>query len=152
MNVLKMIIRIQFVMTSLAFILAIMSRVLCASTSDVHEEHPDGVFTQPESVISVHADQVKFRLSDESIGANMEDLHYQMVGGFDSQLIHGESFFEPSPTELAQKTGRVHGFTSVQGAWFVLPEGRLRADIKGGIIGGNGEVPAAAGIAPDDKK
>jgi len=62
-----------------------------------------------EAKIIVHADKKLFSLSDMMVGANMEDLHYQMVGGFDSQLIHGESFFEPSPTQLVS-TSLVAGF------------------------------------------
>ena len=50
------------------------------------------------------------RISEYTIGANMEDLHYQMVGGLSSQLIHGESFFEPSRSEFAAKYGIVDGF------------------------------------------
>jgi hypothetical protein len=65
--------------------------------------------------ISIHADKTLFTLSDMMIGANMEDLHYQMVGGFDSQLIHGESFFEPSPTQFAAKN-RIAGFDNCGGS------------------------------------
>ena len=65
--------------------------------------------------ISVDAGKKLFQLSDLMIGANMEDLHYQMVGGFDSQLIHGESFFEPSPTQLASKSGLIDGFENCGG-------------------------------------
>lgn len=107
---------------------------------------------QQEATINIHANQVQCRLSDEVRGANMEDLHYQMVGGFDSQLIHGESFFEPSPTELAQKSGWVEGFTSVGGTWRVQPDGVLRVDVREGRIDKAGEVPAEAGIPADDKK
>jgi hypothetical protein len=75
--------------------------------------------------ITVHADQVSFRMSDMMIGANMEDLHYQMVGGIDSQLIHGESFFEPSPTRLAHQTGLVDGFANCGGGVKVEANGEL---------------------------
>lgn len=68
-----------------------------------------------EPRIHVHADKTLFTLSDMMIGANMEDLHYQMVGGLDSQLIHGESFFEPSPTQLAAKSGLLAGFENCGG-------------------------------------
>ena len=74
--------------------------------------------------ISVHADRKLFPLSDMMIGANMEDLHYQMVGGFDSQLIHGESFFEPSPTQLAAKNGLIAGFDNCGGS-VMLDHGEL---------------------------
>ena len=69
-----------------------------------------------DAQITVHADKTLFTLSDMMIGANMEDLHYQMVGGFDSQLIHGESFFEPSPTQLAAKSGLIAGFDNCGGS------------------------------------
>ena len=36
-----------------------------------------------DAVVTVHADKKLFTLSDMMIGANMEDLHYQMVGGLD---------------------------------------------------------------------
>ena len=75
--------------------------------------------------ITVHADQVQFRMSDLMIGANMEDLHYQMVGGIDSQLIHGESFFEPSPTQLAHQTGLVDGYANCGGQVTVEANGEL---------------------------
>jgi hypothetical protein len=101
--------------------------------------------------ISVQADQIRFRLQPEIIGANMEDLHYQMVGGFDSQLLHGESFFEPSPTELAQTSGQVDGFTSVRGTWRTLPDGSLRVDARGGKIEVLGSVPVEAGAGADGK-
>jgi hypothetical protein len=101
--------------------------------------------------ISVQADQTRFRLRPEIIGANMEDLHYQMVGGFDSQLLHGESFFEPSPTELAQTSGQVNGFTSVRGTWRVLPDASLRVDVRGGKIEDLGSVPVEAGAGASDK-
>ena len=77
-----------------------------------------------ETRVTIHADQVLFRLSDMMIGANMEDLHYQMVGGLDSQLIHGESFFEPSPTQLAPKAGIVDGFDNCGGS-VALENGEL---------------------------
>lgn len=74
--------------------------------------------------ITVHADRKLFTLSDMMIGANMEDLHYQMVGGFDSQLIHGESFFEPSPTQLAARSGPIAGFDNCGGS-VTLDHGEL---------------------------
>ncbi|MEI6646862.1 MAG: alpha-L-arabinofuranosidase C-terminal domain-containing protein [bacterium] len=76
-----------------------------------------------DAKISVHADKKLFTLSDMMIGANMEDLHYQMVGGFDSQLIHGESFFEPSPTQFAAKS-RIAGFDHCGGS-AILEHGEL---------------------------
>jgi hypothetical protein len=70
-----------------------------------------------EMVVTVHADETRFTLSDMMIGVNMEDLHYQMVGGLDSQMLHGESFFEHSPTELAPRKSQLDGFTTVNGVW-----------------------------------
>ena len=48
-------------------------------------------------------------------GINLEDLHYQMYGGIYSQLIHGESFFEPSHGEYARKYGVLDGFANTEG-------------------------------------
>jgi len=81
--------------------------------------------TAEAATVTVQADKILFRLSELMIGANMEDLHYQMVGGFDSQLIHGESFFEPSPTQLAAETGRVDGFANCGGKVSVETNGEL---------------------------
>ena len=68
----------------------------------------------PQAVaIRVDAAKTLFRLSNLMIGANLEDLQYQMTGGLSSQLIHGESFFEPSPTELAPQCATVAGFANV---------------------------------------
>lgn len=78
----------------------------------------------PSAEIQVRADKVLFRLSDLMIGANMEDLHYQMVGGLDSQLIHGESFFEPSPTQLAPQIHIIDGFDNCGGS-VTLENGEL---------------------------
>jgi hypothetical protein len=78
----------------------------------------------PEPRITVHADKKLFTLSDLMIGANMEDLHYQMVGGIDSQLLHGESFYEPSPTQLAPETGLIAGFDNCGGS-VTLENGEL---------------------------
>ncbi len=97
------------------------------------------------SRITVEADRVRFRLEPEILGANMEDLHYQMIGGFDSQLIHGESFYEPSPTELAQTSGHVNGFISLGGKWRVLPNGLLAVDARDGKFEIPGSVPVEAG-------
>jgi len=70
-----------------------------------------------DAVVTVRADKKLFTLSEMMIGANMEDLHYQMVGGFDSQMLHGESFFEHSPTELAPRKAQLDGFATVNGLW-----------------------------------
>jgi hypothetical protein len=72
-----------------------------------------------DTVITVRADKKLFTLSEMMIGANMEDLHYQMVGGFDGQMLHGESFFEHSPTELAPRKAQLDGFATVNGVWTV---------------------------------
>lgn len=67
--------------------------------------------------VRIRADRVLFRLHPEVRGVNMEDLHYQMVGGIDSQMLHGESFYEHSPTELAPLKAQLAGFATVNGAW-----------------------------------
>ena len=35
------------------------------------------------------------RASELLIGANLEDLNYQLTGGIDSQLVYGESLEDP---------------------------------------------------------
>ena len=67
--------------------------------------------------INVEAEQPLFTLSDLMIGANMEDLHYQMTGGLSSQLIHGESFFELTPTDVARRSQPFAGFIARGGEW-----------------------------------
>ena len=91
--------------------------------------------------ITVDAGKKLFTLSDLMIGANMEDLHYQMVGGFDSQLIHGESFFEPSPTQLAVKSGLVDGFENCGGEMKV-ENGEL-------VVGGKGTRLTSTALAAE---
>ena len=68
-------------------------------------------------IIIKDASQSLFELSDLMIGANMEDLHYQMTGGLSSQIIHGESFFEPTPTDIAHVCQPFAGFTARGGDW-----------------------------------
>jgi len=94
-----------------------------------------------EVLVTVHADRKLFTLSDMMIGANMEDLHYQMVGGLDSQLIHGESFFEPSPTQLAAQTGLIDGFANCGG--------RVSIESNGELVVGNGTRLTSASQATE---
>jgi hypothetical protein len=70
-----------------------------------------------DAVVTAHADRKLFTLSELMIGADMEDLHYQMVGGLDSQMLHGESFFEHSPAELAPRKASLDGLATVNGLW-----------------------------------
>jgi alpha-L-arabinofuranosidase len=106
-----------------------------------------GAADEPAS-IHIQADQVRFRLSDMMVGANMEDLHYQMVGGFDSQMLHGESFFEHSPTELAPHFAQIAGFANTEGRW-TAGNGILRVHLGGvkptrwidGFVQGGRELP-----------
>jgi hypothetical protein len=107
-----------------------------------------------ETVVTVHADETRFTLSDMMIGANMEDLHYQMVGGLDSQMLHGESFFEHSPTELASRKSQLDGFATVNGVW-AAADGVVTVMVRpndgtpwveAGLDGG--QPPAAASDAP----
>ncbi len=107
-----------------------------------------------ETLVTVHADPVLFRLEPTVIGANMEDLHYQMVGGFDSQMLHGESFFEHSPTELAPRKAPLDGFVTVSGLWtvtngvaeVVVRPGDGTAFLERGL--GGGRPPEAPDPAP----
>ena len=82
-----------------------------------------------DTVITVRADKKLFTLSEMMIGANMEDLHYQMVGGFDSQMLQGESFFEHSPTELAPRKTQLDGFATVNGVWTVA-DGVVKVTVR----------------------
>ena len=110
-----------------------------------------------EASVTLHADRVLFHLSDLMIGANMEDLHYQMVGGFDSQMLHGESFFEHSPTELAPLKGQLEGFANVNGEWtatngeasVALRHGGGTPWLEGGLEGGQPPVAQTNALAKD---
>ncbi len=107
-----------------------------------------------ETLVTVHADKRLFTLSDMMIGANMEDLHYQMVGGLDSQMLHGESFFEHSPTELAPRKAQLDGFATVNGTWtaaddvvtVVVRPSDGTPWVEGGLAGG--QPPGAPSDAP----
>lgn len=107
--------------------------------------------------VTVHANQVVCRIQPTTLGANMEDLHYQMVGGFDSQLLHGESFFEHAPTELAPHKGQISGFANVRGTWTarddvltvqVQPDDGT-AWIEGGLDGGRPPATRLEGSTKD---
>ena len=86
----------------------------------------------PAARIVVHAEKALFRVSDLMLGANMEDLHYQMTGGLSSQLIHGESFLEPTPVEIARQCQPFEAFTVREGSWT-----------------SDGDVLRVAGVQPD---
>ena len=109
-------------MQTMKFLPILMLTVAAASQFTVAADAP--------AIIHVQADQVRFRLSDMMVGANMEDLHYQMVGGFDSQMLHGESFFEHSPTELAPHFAQIAGFANTEGRW-TAAAGTLRVNLGG---------------------
>ena len=66
--------------------------------------------------IVVDSNCVGARISPLTCGVNLEDLHYQMNGGIYSQLIHGESFFEPSHGEYARKYAALDGFANTEGS------------------------------------
>lgn len=95
--------------------------------------------------ISIQAGKPLFRLSELMIGANMEDLHYQMTGGLSSQLIHGESFYEPTPTEVARACQPFDGWTARGGEW-TLKGNELSVFVGGSKPTNTDEVPAAAGV------
>jgi len=69
--------------------------------------------------VHIRADQVRCRVNEMTCGVNMEDLHYQMTGGFSSQLIHGESFFEPSRAAHQRLYGKIEAFMNVGGEYRV---------------------------------
>lgn len=78
--------------------------------------------------VTVQANRPLGRLGDLMLGANMEDLHYQMTGGLSSQLLHGESFFEPSPAEWAQLHGQVAGCANAGGRVSLGADGWLHLE------------------------
>jgi hypothetical protein len=79
-----------------------------------------------QSFISVHADQVLYRLTPYLTGACIEDVNHEVYGGIDSQMIFGESFAEPA-TQLPLK-----GFQVFGRRWTIANDGSLQA------VGGNG--------------
>lgn len=81
--------------------------------------------------ITVDRSSVGARISPLTCGINMEDLHYQINGGIYSQLIHGESFFEPSHDEYARRYEALVGFANTEGR--LMLEGnsvQLAADMR----------------------
>ena len=50
-------------------------------------------------VIAVHADRLLANLSDGMIGAGIEDVNHELVGGLYTQMIWGESFEEPQGSD-----------------------------------------------------
>ena len=102
---------------------------------------------QDMTTIKIDAGRTLFSLSNLMIGANMEDLHYQMTGGLSSQLIHGESFFEPTPTEVAVRSQPFAGFTARGGDW--RPAGEAVTVRVAGPPTDAAAVPAAAGVVQE---
>src|SRR5579859_599995 len=66
-----------------------------------------------EATITVQADQVLHQVSPYLTGACLEDVNHEIYGGIYSQMIFGESFQEPPPSEP------VRGFLAVDGQWSV---------------------------------
>jgi len=101
-------------------------------------------------IVIPDASKSLFELSDAMVGANMEDLHYQMTGGLYSQLIHGESFFEPTPTDIARDGQPFLGFTVRGGVW-KLAGNELRVNLGGARATHLADVPAPAGLEAQGK-
>jgi hypothetical protein len=105
---------------------------------------------EPVARIMIKASKSLFELSELMIGANMEDLHYQMTGGLYSQLIHGESFFEPNPTEIARACQPFVGFTARGGDWKLAGD-ELSVNIGESKATQLADVPAPAGLQAQGK-
>lgn len=75
--------------------------------------------------IKINTGRITHQLNELTRGANMEDLHYQMTGGFSSQLLHGESFYEPSLNQLARTQKIISGFQNCGGA-VTIQDGQLQ--------------------------
>ena len=97
------------------------------------------------TIITIEANTIQCHLSDFMIGANMEDLHYQMTGGISSQLIHGESFFEPSLSQLAPEMEQIQGFSNCKGQWRAQ-NNELAVTVNNINTNNTSEVPAEVGI------
>ncbi|MBU6400877.1 MAG: hypothetical protein KGS61_11205 [Verrucomicrobia bacterium] len=80
----------------------ILIGLLCASAGGAQEAR-----------LTVHADQVRHRLSRFLTGACLEDVNHECYGGLYSQMIFGESFQEPA------RALPPAGFQSFGGVWKV---------------------------------
>jgi alpha-L-arabinofuranosidase len=117
-----------------------LAALLCSAASAPAAESPAESTPAPTAKITINAERTMLKLSDLMIGANMEDLHYQMTGGISSQLVHGESFFEPSPTQLATKIANLAGFANCGGTLKI--EGGELAAAKGSRLTSAAPSPA----------
>lgn len=79
------------------------------------------------AVITIDEGQHLGRINELTRGVNMEDLHYQMTGGISSQLLHGESFYEPTEAEWSRTSAAVAGFMTIDGRCHVTA-GELTLD------------------------
>ena len=79
-----------------------------------------------EAEIYVNAGQSLHPISPYLTGACLEDVNHEVYGGLYSQMIFGESFQEPAPTEP------LSGFTEYGGTWLVT---------NSALSSGNGSGP-----------
>ena len=78
-----------------------------------------------EAAITVDADQVLHPISPYLTGACLEDVNHEVYGGLYSQMIFGESFQEPAPSEP------LAGFAEYGGAWLVTNSDLLSVNGSG---------------------
>ena len=78
-----------------------------------------------EAAITVDADQVLHPISPYLTGACLEDVNHEVYGGLYSQMIFGESFQEPAPSEP------LAGFTEYGGTWLVTNSDLLSVNGSG---------------------
>ncbi len=78
-----------------------------------------------EATITIEADQVLHPISRYLTGACLEDVNHEVYGGLYSQMIFGESFQEPAPSEP------LAGFTEYGGTWLITNSDLLSVNGSG---------------------
>jgi hypothetical protein len=78
-----------------------------------------------EATITIEADQVLHPISRYLTGACLEDVNHEVYGGLYSQMIFGESFQEPAPSEP------LAGFTEYGDAWLITNSDLLSVNGSG---------------------
>jgi len=86
---------------------------------------PIGNIGAQEAQIYVNPGQVLHPISPYLTGACLEDVNHEVYGGLYSQMIFGESFQEPAPSEP------VAGFTEYGGTWLVTDSDLLSVNGSG---------------------
>ena len=86
---------------------------------------PIGNIRAQEAQIYVNPGQVLHPISPYLTGACLEDVNHEVYGGLYSQMIFGESFQEPAPSEP------LAGFTEYGGTWLVTNSDLLSVNGSG---------------------